>query len=361
MLLAEKDHPGAKTLYDYESFYYAERVKRSQYDFDSQSLRPYFPYPAVKQGVLDTAAALFQVSFRQERDAPAWDPAVETWDILDGGRMIGRFYLDMHPRPGKYSHAEMIPVLDGIRGRQLPEAILVCNFPNPTDTDPGLLVVGDVTTFLHEFGHLIHHLLGGQQPWAGISGISMENDFVEAPSQMLEEWIQSPQVLRSFARHYQTGQPIPTELIARMRRAEAFGRAGWVQEQNALSAISFDIYRTAPPRVDLDALYARDIRRYTLDTTLPQDRYFYASFTHLGGYSSSYYTYLWDKAIAQDFFQQFDQTDLLAGDAPGRYRHAVLEPGGSMSANDLIRNFLGRPIRMDAFRQWMSAEFAAAP
>ncbi len=165
----------------YESGYLSELVRRTKYNFDSQSVRPYFPFMEVKQGILDTAADLFHVSFQQEHEVPSWDPAVETWIVIDSGKPIGRFYLDMHPRPGKYSHAEMAPVLDGIRGKQLPEAILVCNFPAPTATDPGLMDYGDVKTFFHEFGHLMHHILGGQQQWAGITGISMESDFVEAP------------------------------------------------------------------------------------------------------------------------------------------------------------------------------------
>ena len=172
MLLAEKrkTDPGAKEIWDYERAYLSESVRRTKYDFDSQSVRPYFPFMQVKQGILDAAAELFQVSFQQEMNIPSWDPAVETWIVIDHGKAIGRFYLDMHPRPGKYSHAEMAPVLDGIRGKQLPEAILVCNFPAPTADDAGLMDYGDVQTFFHEFGHLMHHILGGQQQWAGITG-----------------------------------------------------------------------------------------------------------------------------------------------------------------------------------------------
>lgn len=358
MLLAEKQKtdPGAKEIWSHEAGYLSELVRRTKYDFDSQSVRPYFPFMEVKQGILDTAADLFQVSFRQEQNVPAWDPAVETWMVVDGGKPIGRFYLDMHPRPGKYSHAEMAPVLDGIRGKQLPEAILVCNFPTPTATDPGLMDYGDVQTFFHEFGHLMHHILGGQQEWAGISGISMESDFVEAPSQMLEEWIRSPQVLAKFARHYKTGEPIPADLVARMNRASAFGRGGWVGRQNSFSAISYDIYKTKPEDVNLDAVTLDDSRRYTLFTPLP-DTHTWASFGHLGGYSSAYYTYLWDKVIAEDFFLQFDHHNLLAGDAPMRYRRVVLEPGGSMSANDLVKNFLGRQQNITALQHWMAEEF----
>jgi thimet oligopeptidase len=358
MLLAEKrkTDPNAKEIWDYEGGYLSEQVRRTKYDFDSQSVRPYFPFMEVKQGILDTAAALFHVTFEQEQNVPSWDPAVETWIVLDGGKPIGRFYLDMHPRAGKYSHAEMAPVLDGIKGKQLPEAILVCNFPAPTADDPGLMDYGDVKTFFHEFGHLMHHILGGQQQWAGISGISMESDFVEAPSQMLEEWIASPQVLAKFAKHYKTGEPIPAELVARMNRASAFGRGGWVSRQNSYSALSYDIYKTKPEDVNLDAITLDDARKYTLLKPL-SDTHTWASFGHLSGYSSAYYTYLWDKVIAEDFFQQFDHSNLLAGDAPMKYRRVVLEPGGSMSANDLVKNFLGRPQSMVALQKWMSEEF----
>jgi len=362
MLLDEKrkTDPGATKVYDHESGYLSELVRRTKYDFDSQSTRPYFPFNEVKQGILDTAADLFHVTFQQEPDVPAWDPAVETWIVIDGGKAIGRFYLDMHPRPGKFSHAEMAQVLDGIRGKQLPEAALVCNFPVPTASDPGLMEYGDVKTFFHEFGHLMHHILGGQQQWAGITGISMESDFGEAPSQMLEEWIASPQVLAKFARHYKTGEPIPAELVARMNRASAFGRGGWVGSQDSYSAISYDIYKTKPENVNLDTVTLDDTLRYILITPLP-DGHSWASFGHLGGYSSAYYTYLWDKVIAEDFFLQFDHRNLLAGDAPMKYRRVVLEPGGSMSANDLVKNFLGRPQNMVALQKWMGEEFEGGP
>jgi thimet oligopeptidase len=358
MLLAEKQktNPGAKQLWDYEARYYSEAVRRTKYDFDSQSVRPYFPFQQVKQGILDTAAELFQVSFEPEPNVPSWDPAVESWIVVDHGKPIGRFYLDMHPRPGKFSHAEMAPILDGIRGKQLPEAILVCNFPAPAADDPGLMTYDDVQTFFHEFGHLMHHILGGHQPWAGITGISMESDFVEAPSQMLEEWIASPQVLAKFARHYKTGEPIPADLVARMNRASAFGRGNWVTRQLSFTAISYDIYKDKPENVDLDAVTVTDSRSYTPFIPLPET-HFWASFGHLGGYSSGYYTYLWDKVIAEDFFVQFDHKNLLAGDAPARYRRLVLEPGGSMPASDLVKNFLGRPHNMVALQKWMGQEF----
>ncbi len=319
MLLAEKQKtdPGAKEIWEYETSYIREQLRRSKYNFDSQSVRPYLPYPSVKKGIMDTAAQLFHVTFQQEPDVPAWDPTVETWDAIDNGKMVGRFYLDMHPRPGKFSHAEMVPVLDGVRGKQMPEAALICNFPQPTATDAGLMEYGDVETFFHEFGHLMHHILGGQQPWAGT---------------------------------------IPAELVERMNRANAFGRANSVAAQVSYTAISYDIYKGNSKDVDLDAVTLADTKRYTLFTP-PTGTHMYASFGHLSGYSSAYYTYMWDKVIAEDFFVQFDHNNLLAGDAPMRYRRVVLEPGGSVSANDLVKNFLGRPQNMTAFQKWMGEEF----
>jgi thimet oligopeptidase len=354
MLLAEKrkSDSRATTIGLQEKSYYQEQVRRSSFNFDSQSVRPYLPYGRVKQGILGTAATLFHVTFRQEPSVPAWDPSVETWLVIDGGKVVGRFYLDMHPRPGKFSHAEMMAVLDGIRGKQLPEAVLICNFPQPTSQDPALMEYGDVQTFFHEFGHLMHSILGGQQSWAGISGITMEADFVEAPSQMLEEWIQSPQVLASFA--------IPADLVRRMKRASAFGRASYVGQQNGYTALSYEIYDAKPQDVDLDAIAISGTVKYTLFTPLA-DTHMYASFGHLAGYSSAYYTYMWDKVIAEDFFEQFDSKNLLAGDAPLRYRRTVLEPGGSVSANDLVMNFLGRPQSIAALQRWMAAEFDPEP
>jgi thimet oligopeptidase len=361
MLLAEKKKtdPSATGVGDYEVGHLQEMLRRSKYDFDSQSVRPYLPYAKVKQGILDTAATLFGLTFRQEAGAVNWDPSVETWDAIDNGKVIGRFYLDMHPRTGKFSHAEMVPALDGIRGKQLPEAVLVCNFPKPTAGDAGLMEYNDVVTFFHEFGHLMHWILGGQQQWAGISGITMESDFVEAPSQMLEEWMRSPQVLAKFARHYQTGEPMAPELVARMNRASAFGRGSWVSQQNTYTAISYDIYKGKPQDVDLDAVTTGDQKRYSHTVPLP-GTHLYASFGHLAGYSSAYYTYLWDKVIAEDLFQQFDTANLLGGTAAMRYRRAVLEPGGSVPANDLVKNFLGRPQNMQAFQKWMAEEFEGA-
>jgi thimet oligopeptidase len=365
MLLTEKRKtaPDAKEVFSYENFYLKELVRRAQYDFDSSSVRPYLAYDKVKQGVLDTAATLFHVTFKRESDVRSWDPAVETWDVYEGagGKMIGRFYLDMHPRKGKFGVAENSNLLDGKRGVQLPETVLVCSFPEPTATDPGLMEIRDVETFFHEFGHLMHHILGGQQQWVGVSGITMESDFDEAPSLMLEEWMKSQQVLASFARHYQTGEVIPPELVAKMNRASAFGRSQLVSDQIRYSLISYDLYKDDPGNIDIGATAAKILSGDKLITPLDADERFPSQFNHLANYSSAYYKYMWDMVIAEDFFQQFNQQNLLDTTVSMRYRKTVLEPGGSMSANDLVKNFLGRPQNTAAIQKWAGKEFEVAP
>jgi len=180
---------------------------------------------------------------------------------------------------------------------------------------------------------------------------------------MLEEWMRSPQVLASFAHHYKTHEPIPADLVLRMRHALSFSAANLVEFQTALAAASYDLHKPDPENIDPDATMINDMRRFMLLTPVPSDAHRYASFNHLGsgGYSSAFYTYLWDRVIAEDFFEQFDQNNLLAGDAPMRYRRTVLEPGGSMPANDLVKHFLGRPQNTTAFQHWMEREFEPVP
>lgn len=354
---ARQKRPELTAIPAYGRFYWKDQYARSAFNFDSQSVRPYFPYDRVQQGILDVAAKLFHVTFKPAPEIPVWDPSVSAWSVLDGEKLIGRFYLDMHPREGKDKWFSSSPVVPGIKGRQLPEGVLICNFPGGKPGDPGLLQYEDVGgSFFHEFGHLMHNILGGQQAWSGITGFSTETDFVEAPSQMLEEFFRDPAVLRSFARHYQTNEIIPLELIERMNRASAFGRAEWVQGQLFYSTFSLDLYAQPPDTVDLDAVLRRDLTRFLPYQFVDGNRY-YAGFTHLMGYASNYYSYLLDKVIALDFFSQFDKSNLMGGDAVMRYRKTVLEPGGSKPGTELVRGFLGRQQNLDAFKAWMDEEF----
>ncbi|MBB6146349.1 thimet oligopeptidase [Silvibacterium bohemicum] len=360
---AQAQQPGLKAIDAASRGFWLELYRRSAFDFDSQSVRPYFPYERVEQGVLSTAARLFQVEFRPVPDALTWHEDVVTYDVYDRDTAIGRFYLDMHPREGKdkwFSAHPLIPgILDHPSGRQIPEAALICNFPGGKSGEPGLMQHSDVVTYFHEFGHLMHALLGGHQRWAGISGIATEGDFVEVPSQMLEEFFRDPRLLATFAHHHETGEPIPAELVMRMNRAGAFGRADWVRTQLFYTTYSLQTHLQDPASLDPDGLLQALYMRFLPYTWVEGNR-MYASFTHLVGYSSNYYTYLYDKVIALDFFSQFARTNLLDDPISMKYRRTVLEPGGSVPGKQIVMHFLGRKQSADAFVNWVGEEFQAA-
>ncbi|MGA8162642.1 MAG: M3 family metallopeptidase, partial [Acidobacteriaceae bacterium] len=318
---ARKAEPGLTQIDGASRTYWLEQYRRSAFDFDSQSVRPYFPYDRVQPGVLATAEKLFQVTFRRIQDPDVWHPSVSAWEVWDRTELAGRFYLDMHPREGKDKWFSAHPLVPGIRDRQLPEAALICNFPEPKEGNPGLLQYSDVVTFFHEFGHLMHALLGGRQDWAGISGIATEGDFVEVPSQMLEEFFRDPRLLATFAHHYQTNEPLPAELVLRMNRAGAFGRADWVRTQLFYTTCSLETHHVDPSTLDLDALFRSLYQRFLPYAWVEGNR-MYASFTHLIGYSSNYYTYLYDKVIALDFFSQFPRNARLESPVALHYRKA---------------------------------------
>ncbi len=349
---AEGD-PNATEIRDWERFYWIERLKSTRFGFDSQLVRPYFAYRSVRDGVLATSSALFGLAFAKNTSVELWHPSVECFDVVDRGTPIARFYLDMHPRPNKYKHAAMFPLVSGVRGERLPEAVLVCNFPAPTDDDPALLLHQQVTTFFHEFGHLMHHLLGGRQRHLFFSGIATEMDFIEVPSQMYEEWAWDTRVLQRFARHVETGELIPSELVQRLREAEEYGKALHVSTQMFYAALALAYHDRDPRELDLLATMVALKKRLT-PFPYEEGTHFYASFGHLSGYAAGYYTYMWSLVIAKDLFSRFD-ADLMGGETSQRYRELVLEPGGSRDASDLVHAFLGRDYRFDAWQKWLES------
>ena len=353
-----KREPGLKEIDITSRGYWYEQFRREAFDFNSQSVRPYFPYAQVEAGVLETAARLFKIEFRKV-DAQAWHPAVSVFDVIEDGERVGRFYLDMHPREGKDKWFSAAPIVTGVRGRALPEAALICNFPNTSESDPGLLQYSDVVTYFHEFGHLMHAILGGRTEWAGLSGFATEGDFIEVPSQMLEEFFRDEKLLQAFAKHYQTGETLPAETIRRMKLSGAFGRADWLRSQLYYTTLSLDLHDQDPATLDLDAT-TKNLYEQLQPWTWMEGNRMYASFGHLTGYSSNYYTYAFDKVIALDFFAQFDPEDLIGCDAGARYRKTVLEQGGSKPGREMVRDFLGRDEEFAAFSEWLNEEFEEA-
>jgi thimet oligopeptidase len=364
LAFAQKEQPTLKEIPAYSAGYWMELYQRTAYGFDSQAVRAYFPFAEVQRGVLETAAKLFHVKFVQVNGLELWDPSVTVFDVMDGldgsGKRLGRIYLDMHPRAGKNKWFNASVVVAGVGDRQLPEARLNGNFTGGADAnDPGLMQYSDVVTFFHEFGHMMHAVLGSHQRWSGTSSFNIEWDFVEAPSQMLEEFFRDKRIVDGFAKHYKTGEVIPDELFTKMMRADAFGRGIGYERQISLANYSLELHDRSPANVDVEGMW-KQAGITGGPWTWVDGNHGFTTFTHLTGYSSNYYTYSLSKVIALDFFGQFDKQNLLEGPAAMRYRKLVLEPGGSKSANDLVKDFLGRPQSYDAFRRWMNEEFETA-
>jgi len=350
--LKREVEPGADCIYEWERAYWVERIKSTRLRFDSQSVRPYFPYRAVRDGVLATSAALYGVEFRRDDTQPTWHPTVECYALVDGGKVVARVFLDMHPRPNKFKHAAMFDMTTGV-GEDVPQACLVCNFPQPSEDDPALLLHRDVETFFHEFGHLLHHLFAGRQRYLAFAGIATEWDFVETPSQLYEEWAWDAGVLQRFARRHDTGEPIPTELVARMRAADEYGKGLHVAVQMFFARLSLDLFELDPAGLDATA-HMIALKRSMLPFPHEEGTYFHASFGHLNGYSATYYTYMWSLVIAKDILGRF-QGGLMDTQEAQRYRTAVLSAGGSKDAADLVRDYLGRDYATTAFERWINS------
>ncbi|MDZ5622240.1 M3 family metallopeptidase [Nocardioides sp. HM23] len=326
--------------------YYTEVIRRERYDVDAQEVRRYLDCSKVVTGLLDVTGRLFGLEFVEVPTAPTWHPDVDTYDVLDAGVLIGRFHLDLHPRPGKYALGQHFAITRGVDNVQLPQSALFIDVPR------GLLEHEDVVALFHEFGHLLNSVLGGHVTWARDSGVATERDFVEAPSQMLEEWAHDHGVLRSFATDGD-GYPIPAELIARMRAADSFGRGLFVADLAAFGAVSLALHEEVPD--DLTACANAAFARHMPVPQLP-DTHAYAAWEHLADerYGSGCYAYSWSHIIAKDLLSGFDPVDLMAPEPARRYRDQVLTPGGSRDGADLIEAFLGRASSTAAFDRWLT-------
>ncbi len=340
-----QDRPDAETLDAADNRFYTETIKREQHSVDAQEVRRYFAFDRVRQGLLDVTGRLFGLGYERV-DVPTWHEDVASYDVTLGGERIGRIHLDLHPRPNKFNHAAQFTLTDGVTGRQLPEGVLVCNFPR------GLMEHDDVVTLFHEFGHLVHHVLGGHQRWSRFAGVATEWDFVEAPSQLLEEWAWDATVLEGFATD-EAGTPIPADLVARMREAEDFGKGLHARTQMFYAALSYRIHQHPPADgAAIGALSQQLQAAYSMVSPLP-DTHFHAAFGHLDGYSSGYYTYMWSLVIAKDLFSAFDRENLYDAEIAGRYRDRILAQGGRHDAADLVEDFLGRPFGFESFATWL--------
>lgn len=347
-----QDEPGASSVDMADHSYLAELIRRERYALDGREVRAYFPVDAVKDGLLRVTAELFGLEFRRA-NVPVWHPDVEAYEAWEGDRLLGRFYLDLYPRPAKYSHATAMALRQGLPGRQTVEVMLVANFPRAEDGAPGLMghteAASGVTTFFHEFGHILHVLFIQQQYVTG----DWEHDFTETPSQMLEELAWQPAVLQRITRHARTGAPIPADLVARMRAADAFDRPTQAAMQLAFSATSLGLHYRPAAQVNPDSLTNAAFSRYL--AVKPADYHFVTSIDHLGmsDYSGTMYTYLWSQVISKDLWNAFDPANPLNPEPARRFRDVILRPGGTRPAAELIRDFLGRPFGFASWQRWL--------
>lgn len=337
----------ARQVMPWQRSYVSELIRLEQYQVDAKQIRQYFQYNNVRDGIFKLIEDLFDLEIRPWQTS-VWDESVEPFEVLDNGKLIGRFYLDMHPRDGKYKHAAQMTLRAGVLNRQIPLAALMCNFPGG-DNSAGLMEHGQVETFLHEFGHMVHTMLSGSQQWASISGLSMERDFVEAPSQMLEEWVWNYQTLQSFAKNSE-GEVLPEALFNKMLAARNFGLTTGTAVQTFYAALSLNFYNRDPETINFDQLVKELYPKYSVFDYVGGTHMF-ANFGHLNGYSSNYYTYQWSLAIASDLFTQFQQNGLRDKDTARKYRNIILGSAGSKPAAEFIEEFLGRPWSLQAYKE----------
>lgn len=340
--------PGATKVQPWDNAYVSQLVQKQSYGYDRQEARKYFNYDNVRDGILKLTEDMFGVDIRPW-NTPKWAKLAEAYEMYDHGKLIGRFYFDSHPRDGKYEHANAVPLRAGVRG-SVPVAALVMNLP----AGKGLMEHGDVETFLHEYGHLLHAIFGGQdKKWAFESGVTTEWDFVEAPSQMLENWVYDYDTLAGFAKDA-SGNTIPRDLVEKMNKARYFSLGMDDMRQLGLSNVSLQYY-LGPAPADLGAA-AREFDSKYDPLPPPPFSQFQDSFPHLAGYGAAYYTYRWSVVIADDLFTRFAKEGLRNPQTAAQYRDLVLKPGGTKPAAELVSDFLGRPISLDAYRAKMEKD-----
>ncbi len=335
-----------------DASYLQDKIYEQRYAFDSKKLNEYFEISAVQQGIMDIATRLFAVTFERSH-APVWHPDVQAFDVKDVNGPIGRIYLDLYPRDNKYKHAAVFGLRDTYLRedgtREQPLAGLVCNFPKP-GTSPALLSHDDVTTFFHEFGHLLHHILSKAE-LVSFAGTSVARDFVEVPSQLFEEWAWTRETLDLFARHHVTGERIQEDLFQALLRTRTFGEVTAAERQLFLGTLD-QAYHTREPGFDTTQVVEELSKEYSSFERIP-GTHFQATFGHLVGYDAAYYGYQWALSLAFDALTRFQKEGMLNTQTAQEYRRAVLEPGGGKDEAMLMQDFLGRPANNEAYKKFL--------
>ena len=350
--VAEQDHLG-HPIANWDLSYYSEKLRKARYAVDANEVRKYFPVEHVINSVLDVYQQLFGIALTEVRAPDVWAPGVKEYTVRDATthQLIGTAYLDLFPRPDKFQHFAQFPVdatwrhPDGTR--ELPSAAIVGNWPAPGGKEPSLLSHSDVLTFFHEFGHAVAQLTD-RSPYLTLGAGGLRQDFVEAPSQMLENWMWEPAVLARVSKHYETGKPLPDSLIKRMLALKHF-RDGFNGTGQAFYA-GYDLaLHSGTPSVDPLALWNKLSAEMQAVPEM-EGNLGPAGFGHLmSGYDAGYYGYLWSKVYAQDLYTRFAKEGPMNPSTGRAYREIVVGPAATQEPDTALQRFLGRPLSYDAF------------
>ncbi len=328
-------------LMSWDFSHYAEKLKQQRYAFDSEQLRPYFPLDAVREGIFGLYGKLYGLHFDPAPEVPVYHEDVKVYRVLDGTREMGILYLDMHPRASKRSGAWMTE-FRGQHGDVRPQIQVVCNFSKPTAETPSLLRFSEVETFMHEMGHAMHGMLSNVR-YESLSGTNVKRDFVEMPSQVMENWCYEPEFLATFARHWQTGEPLPTEFIDKIRAAQNH-LAGWLCLRQLNLGYTDIAFHTMLDGSTVGK--AEEVEAGAMTNLLPRvpGCCTATNFSHIfgGGYASGYYGYKWAEVLDADIFSRFKQDGIFNRDTAARFRREILSRGGTEHPAVLFRNFMGR-------------------
>ena len=324
--------------------YYAEKIRKERYSLDEQELKPYFSLENVRQGIFDVTNKLYGLTYKELTNVPKYQEDVTVWEVFDQNKnTLGVLYMDMHPRASKRGGAWMTSFRSQQMEngkRKVPVISIVCNFTKPTATTPSLLTFDEVTTFFHEFGHALHGLFSNVN-YRSLAGTNVPRDFVELPSQIMENWAAEPEVLKLFAKHYKTGETIPDSLIEKMKNAGTFDQGFATTEYLAASLLDMQ-YHTATEQItdDVNTFERNAMKKIGLtDAIIPRYRSTYFSHIFSGGYSAGYYSYIWSAVLDTDAFQAFKETSLFNPEKAKSFRENVLEKGATEDPAALYRKF----------------------
>ncbi|QMU28111.1 M3 family metallopeptidase [Adhaeribacter radiodurans] len=336
----------------WDASFYSNLLMVQKYQLDQEKLKEYFSLENVLSGLFQTTEHLFGVKYEEVKNASVWHPEVRMFEVKQNGATIGRFYLDLFPRDNKYTHAACFPIRKGKKyatGYQIPTAALICNFNAPSADRPALLTHRQAETFFHEFGHVLHNMLTTAE-LAGQSGTSVKRDFVEAPSQIFENWVWDYKALQLFAKHYKTGEVLPPALHQKMMDSRSVGSGLAASAQifyGTLDMTLHDKFNPEGTQTTTDVL--KEVQNKVMPYPYLEGTHMQAAFGHLTGYGAGYYGYMWSKVYAEDMFSVFEKNGVMDQKTGLRYRNIILANGSSRDEYELVKEFLGREPNQEAF------------